>query len=191
MSEAIASGGGALVRLIERGVEAATVALSQFSSGTALQQGPAQESALADLETFAVHDMAQAGLGVEIPFTSRPSSTFVMVFDDVSARSFVRRMLGAMAPTPALTDSVLLEAGNITACAFGDALARHTRVPWVPTVPNLRRGVVADVVRASAPADAALVLTAQFIAAELDLQGRFVWLADLKTVRTLASRLSP
>ncbi|HET6344381.1 MAG TPA: hypothetical protein VFH51_05575 [Myxococcota bacterium] len=190
MSEAIASGGGALVRLIERGAEAATVALSQFLSGTALQQGPAQESVLPDLETFAIHDMAQAGLGVEVPFISRPSSTFVILLDQVSAGGFVRRMLGAMTPTAALVDSVLLEAGNITACAFGDALARHTHVPWVPTVPILRRGVLADVVRASAP-EGARVLTAQFIAAELDLQGRFVWLADLKTVRTLASRLSP
>jgi chemotaxis protein CheY-P-specific phosphatase CheC len=177
-----------LVRLVECGTAAATSALGRFLGDASLRQGPIEQGPLAGLEAFGTCDLAHVGVGVEVPFTSRPASMFLMLLDDVSAAGFARRMLGAMTPTAVLVDSVLLEAGNITACAFGDAMARYTHMPWVPNVPNLRRGGLAEVVRSGAPSDAFL-LTTQFIVAEHDVHGRFAWLADAQTARSLAARL--
>jgi chemotaxis protein CheY-P-specific phosphatase CheC len=109
---------------------------------------------------------------VELPFQGTVPSLYTLFFDDAAARALVAHLLRTAEAAPStLGDSALCEVGNITACAFGDALARRTGMPWMPSVPTLRRGRLS-------PTNNPFILTSQVLTGQREPRGRLVWLLD-------------
>ena len=126
----------ALEQILTSGAGAGLAALEQMLGTPNLRLGPPQ---------IAEGPLLQSGwvVSVSVLVQNQMRGFWALALEEATARWVVGRMLQhTFSGWDALSQSALLELGNVGACAFWGGVARRASGVFVPGVPNAQQGVL-------------------------------------------------
>lgn len=169
-----------LCELMNIGSGRALTGMSRLLRGASLTLGLPESVGAGVVETLGIGDLRASGMVISLPMHGPLPGVFLLVADDLSARSMAQQIL-SLASLPHgvgfLEHSALLELGNIAACSFLDAVAHVVGGTLMPGPPRAQHGVLGTVVHGwGAQMPSSVCWSTQFLAREQDFGGRFICL---------------
>ena len=173
----------ALREVTHIGCGSAATALSQLLDGMRIDVSVVASRVVPTSELpLALGEQAQEVVGVRLGLRGVVEGTLLLVFPTEHAQTLagvLSRKTSFVNDPEVLSDSALMEVGNIVASAFLNAVGRVTGLMLLPSVPHLVSGELAgmaqDLVDGDGSADRVLVLDTWFEAAGEDrFQGHVV-----------------